>query len=203
MDFETLEWAKTNDLPYISLVPSLHHDCRLPSASSRPISCRISRRRARKSSTGLRPTMRWRLAKATRSRRRTPTNHRQLCPLHRARPEADRQRQFAHRCRAVHSESAARSETARGAARWALHRPRPGGVLARAFLRSHGLGDLPPYTSVFNNYLRTELGYKVDMPYKVFALEEPGFRNGIGAKPMNGFPNTAPSLRAAWRRTRF
>src|SRR4029077_12649833 len=35
---------------------------------------------------------------------------------------------------------------------------------------------LPPYTSALNGYLRTELNYKSDMPYRVFAYDEPGFQ---------------------------
>jgi len=56
---------------------------------------------------------------------------------------------------------------------------------------------LPPYTSVFNNYLRTELGYKTDMPYRVFAYDEPGFRNWDWGSGIEGLPNTGTGLRAA------
>jgi len=56
---------------------------------------------------------------------------------------------------------------------------------------------VPPYTSVFNNYLRNDLGYKVDMPYKVFAWEEPAFQKWDWGEAIKGFPNTAPGLRAA------
>lgn len=56
---------------------------------------------------------------------------------------------------------------------------------------------VPPYTSVFNNYLRNDLGYKVDMPYKVFAWDEPAFQKWDWGEAIKGFPNTAPGLRAA------
>ena len=56
---------------------------------------------------------------------------------------------------------------------------------------------VPPYTAVFNNYVRNELGYKVDMPYKVFAWDEPGFQKWDWGEAIKGFPNTAPGLRAA------
>ena len=36
---------------------------------------------------------------------------------------------------------------------------------------------LPPFTSVFNNYVRTELGYKTDMPYQVFPADQNFFEN--------------------------
>jgi carboxypeptidase C (cathepsin A) len=56
---------------------------------------------------------------------------------------------------------------------------------------------LPPYTSVFNNYLRTELNYKSDMPYRVFAYDQPGFRDWEWGNAVEGFPSTAAGLRAA------
>lgn len=61
-----------------------------------------------------------------------------------------------------------------------------------------GAAILPPYTSVFNNYVRTELGYKTDMPYRVFVYDDPDFTSkwewGSAA---GGFPSTATELRSA------
>jgi carboxypeptidase C (cathepsin A) len=56
---------------------------------------------------------------------------------------------------------------------------------------------LPPYTSAFNSYLRTELNYKVDMPYRVFAYDEPGFQNWEWGNAEQGFPSTTGGLRSA------
>ncbi len=56
----------------------------------------------------------------------------------------------------------------------------------------------PAFTSVFNDYIRRELGYKTDMPYYVMAHEAWGrafewnWGSGIG-----GFPDTATALRQA------
>jgi carboxypeptidase C (cathepsin A) len=75
--------------------------------------------------------------------------------------------------------------------------PDPEGVLTPHQYDPTGSAIVPPYTSVFNNYLRTELGYKVDTPYKVFAWEEPAFQKWDWGEAVKGFPNTAPSLRAA------
>ncbi len=55
---------------------------------------------------------------------------------------------------------------------------------------------LPPYTSAFHNYLRGELGYKVDMPYYVFA-EDAGFEKWDWGSAVKGFPDTAAALREA------
>jgi carboxypeptidase C (cathepsin A) len=56
---------------------------------------------------------------------------------------------------------------------------------------------LPPYTSAFNNYLRTELNYKSDMPYRVFAYDQPGFQSWEWGNAVEGFPSTAGGLRSA------
>jgi carboxypeptidase C (cathepsin A) len=56
---------------------------------------------------------------------------------------------------------------------------------------------LPPYTSSFNNYLRTELNYKTDMPYRVFAYDQPEFEKWDWGNAEHGFPSTAGGLRSA------
>ncbi len=56
---------------------------------------------------------------------------------------------------------------------------------------------LPPYTSAFNNYLRTELNYKSDAPYRVFAYDQPGFQSWEWGNAVEGFPSTAGGLRSA------
>ena len=76
--------------------------------------------------------------------------------------------------------------------------PDPNGVLDTPFYDPTESAILPPFTSVFNNYLRTELGYKTDMPYQVFPADQDFFEkawnwgSGIG-----GFPDTATALRQA------
>jgi len=56
---------------------------------------------------------------------------------------------------------------------------------------------LPPYNSAFNNYLRTELNYKTDTPYRVFAYDEPVFQKWDWGNAEQGFPSTAGGLRGA------
>ncbi|HET7442946.1 MAG TPA: peptidase S10 [Terriglobales bacterium] len=60
-----------------------------------------------------------------------------------------------------------------------------------------GAAILPPYTSVFNNYLRTELNNKSDTPYKVFAYTDAAFNKWEWGSAIEGFPDTATALRAA------
>jgi len=75
--------------------------------------------------------------------------------------------------------------------------PDPEGLLDTRFYDPTGSAILPPYTAVFNNYLRTELGYKSDMPYKIFAFQEGGFEKWDWGSAIQGFPDTAAALRAA------
>ncbi len=82
---------------------------------------------------------------------------------------------------AVHAEPAARSEIARRPSGRALHGARSEGLLDNAFYDPTGAAIVPPYTSVFNNYVRTELGYKVDTAVQGFRLgKSPALKNGTG-----------------------
>jgi carboxypeptidase C (cathepsin A) len=74
--------------------------------------------------------------------------------------------------------------------------PDPNGLLDTPFYDPTGAATLPPFTSVFNNYLRTELGYKVDMPYMVRAPRGPGDTWDWGSA-IGGFPDTASAMRQA------
>ncbi|HZQ67864.1 MAG TPA: peptidase S10 [Terriglobales bacterium] len=72
----------------------------------------------------------------------------------------------------------------------------PEGLLDTRFYDPTASSTLPPYTSVFNHYVRTELGYKTDMPYYVFA-QQTGFDEWDWGKGIEGFPDTASALREA------
>ena len=76
--------------------------------------------------------------------------------------------------------------------------PDPNGLLDTAFYDPTGSATQPPFTSVFNNYLRTELGYKVDMPYDVRAARGgPGGDTWDWGSAIQGFPDTATAMRQA------
>ena len=79
----------------------------------------------------------------------------------------------------------------------------PDGLLDTRFYDPTGSATVPPYTSAFNNYLRTELGYKTDTPYKVFAYEDSAFEKWDWGDADKGFPNTTPGLRAAMARNPY
>ena len=74
--------------------------------------------------------------------------------------------------------------------------PDPNGLLDTPFYDPTGSATQPPFTSVFNNYLRTELGYKVDMPYNVRAARGPNDTWDWGSAG-GGFPDTASAMRQA------
>lgn len=75
--------------------------------------------------------------------------------------------------------------------------PDPDGVLDTPFYDPSGSQPLPPYASVINNYLRTELGYKTDMPYHIYARQGGLFDKWDWGSAIGGFPDTATALREA------
>ena len=76
--------------------------------------------------------------------------------------------------------------------------PDPNGLLDTPFYDPTGSATQPPFTSAFNNYLRTELGYKIDMPYNVRAPRGgPGGDTWDWGSAIQGFPDTATAMRQA------
>jgi carboxypeptidase C (cathepsin A) len=75
--------------------------------------------------------------------------------------------------------------------------PDPEGTLDTPFYDPTEAGILAPYTSVFNNYVRGELGYKTDMPYYAFAPHADSDEWWNWGSGIQGFPNTATALRKA------
>src|SRR5947207_912559 len=75
--------------------------------------------------------------------------------------------------------------------------PDPDGLLDTRFYDPTEANIIGPYNTVFNNYVRTELGYKTDMPYYVFA-QQAGFEEKWDwGSAGEGFPDTASALRRA------
>ncbi len=83
--------------------------------------------------------------------------------------------------------------------------PNPAGLLDTPFYDPSSSATTPPFTAVFNNYVRTDLGYKTDMPYytsagQVVGQSEPGQRGPFQwewGSAGDGYANTAVALRAA------
>jgi carboxypeptidase C (cathepsin A) len=57
--------------------------------------------------------------------------------------------------------------------------------------------ERPPFTSVFNEYVRSELGYKSDLHYYILG-EESAFSKWNWGPGGQGFPNVEPDLRSAF-----
>jgi carboxypeptidase C (cathepsin A) len=74
--------------------------------------------------------------------------------------------------------------------------PDPNGLLDTDFYDPTGSATQPPFTSVFNNYVRTELGYKIDMPYYVRAQND-DFAKWDWGSAIEDFPDTASAMRQA------
>ncbi|HEX6805074.1 MAG TPA: peptidase S10 [Terriglobales bacterium] len=81
--------------------------------------------------------------------------------------------------------------------------PDPDGLLDTPFYDPTEANVMPPYTAVFNNYVRSELGYKTDMPYYVFARDAGVNEKWEWGSGISGFPDTATALRHALVRDPF
>jgi carboxypeptidase C (cathepsin A) len=81
--------------------------------------------------------------------------------------------------------------------------PDPKGLMDTPFYDPTEANIMPPFNSVFNNYVRNELGYKVDMPYFVFARESGLNEKWDWGSAGDGFPDTASALRVALVRNSF
>ncbi|HKU23422.1 MAG TPA: hypothetical protein VJQ50_20590 [Terriglobales bacterium] len=75
--------------------------------------------------------------------------------------------------------------------------PDPEGLMDTPFYDPAESALLPPFTAMFNNYVRTDLGYKTDAPYEVFAMGGGLWRQWEWGSAAKGFPDTATALRAA------
>ncbi len=81
--------------------------------------------------------------------------------------------------------------------------PDPNGFFETQFYDPSGAATGPAFTSVYNDYVRRELGYRTDLPYYVWAgqistSEEDRFwEKWEWGSAISGFPDTATPLRAA------
>lgn len=73
--------------------------------------------------------------------------------------------------------------------------PDPQGYLDTPFYDPTGSATAPPFTSMFNDYVRRELGYKTDMPYNVMYPD--ANRQWDWGNAAEGSPDTSVDLRAA------
>ncbi len=194
VDFQTLEWNKSNDLPYELLVPTFnmiagyHHKL---SADSTQDVARLRDEVVRWSEND------YALALA-KGDALTPDQHRktvdQLSRYIGLRPEVIEAHDLRIDVPTFTKELLLDQKLISGRLDGRFTSPNPGDD---HFYDPTSAAILPPYTSAFNNYLRTELNYKSDMPYRVFAYDQPGFQSWEWGNAVEGFPSTAGGLRSA------
>jgi carboxypeptidase C (cathepsin A)/subtilisin family serine protease len=78
----------------------------------------------------------------------------------------------------------------------------PGGLIDSHFYDPTEAATHPPFTSVFNNYLRTELGFRTDLPYYTRAQDADADSWNWGSS-IDGFPDTATAMHQAMLKNPF
>jgi carboxypeptidase C (cathepsin A) len=197
MDFGTLEWTKNNDVPYILLVPSFT----MIAAYHKRLAPDLMQDLAKTRQEAERWAANDYMLALAKGDSLTPEERQKIIDQYARYTGLDRKLidnanlridvgEFTHNLLLDQKLRVGRLDGR-------FTGPDPEGLLDTRFYDPTGSAIVPPYTAVFNNYVRTELGYKVDMPYRVFAYEEPEFRKWEWGSADQGFPNTAPGLRAA------
>jgi carboxypeptidase C (cathepsin A) len=193
VDFATLEWSHTNDLPYFLLVPSFsmiaayHH--KLPA----DLTADINKTRDE--------VVRWSLNDYAQALSKgdtlTPDEHRkiveQLSRYIGLRTDVIEAHDMRIDVPTFMRELLLDQKLISGRLDGRFTSPNPG----ERFYDPTSAAILPPYTSAFYNYLRTDLNYQTDMPYRVFAYDEPVFQKWDWGNAEQGYPSTADSLRSA------
>jgi carboxypeptidase C (cathepsin A) len=195
VDFQTLEWNKSNDQPYFLLVPTFnmialyHHKL----ASDLAQDAAKTREEVVRWSTGDYALALGKGDALTPEERRRIVE--QLSHYIGLRPEVIEAHNLRIDVPTFTKELLLDQKLVTGRLDGRFTSPNPDED--RSFFDPTSAAILPPYTSAFHNYLRTELNYKVDMPYRVFAYDQPGFDKWDWGNAERGFPSTAGGLRSA------
>ncbi len=194
VDFQTLEWNKSNDLPYYLLVPTFNMIAGYHHKLAPDLAQDVAKTREE--------VVRWSINDYALALGKgdalSPDEHRkiveQLARYTGLRPEVVEAHNMRIDVPTFTHELLLDQKLVSGRLDGRFTSPNPDG---ERFYDPTSSAILPPYTSVFNNYLRTELNYKSDMPYKVFAWDEGSFQKWEWGNAVQGFPSTAGSLRSA------
>ncbi|MGA7557758.1 MAG: peptidase S10 [Terriglobales bacterium] len=195
VDFQTLEWNKSNDLPYLLLVPTFN----MIAGYHHKLAADLTQDMAKTRDEVVRwATNDYALALG-KGDAMTPEEHRkiveQLSRYIGLRPEVIEAHNLRIDVPTFSHELLLDQKLITGRLDGRFSSPNPDED--RYFYDPTSAAILPPYTSAFNNYLRTELNYKSDMPYRVFAYDEVGFSKWEWGNAVEGFPSTAGGLRSA------
>lgn len=193
VDFGTLEWSDTNDLPYFLLVPSFSMIAAYHHKLAGDLTADINKTRD--------DVVHWSLndyaVALAKGDTLSPDEHRkiveQLSRYIGLRPEVIEAHDMRIDVPTFMRELLLDQKLITGRLDGRFTSPNPGD----RFYDPTSAAILPPYTSAFYNYLRTELNYQTDMPYRVFAYDEPVFQKWDWGNAEQGFPSTADSLRSA------
>jgi carboxypeptidase C (cathepsin A) len=194
VDFQTLEWNKSNDLPYYLLVPTFNMIAGYHHKLAPDLTQDVAKTREE--------VVRWSMNDYALALGKgdslTPEEHRkiveQLARYTGLRPEVVEAHNMRIDVPTFTRELLLDQKLVVGRLDGRFTSPNPDG---ERFYDPTSAAILPPYTSAFNHYLRTELNYKSDMPYKVFAWDEGGFQKWEWGSAVEGFPSTAGGLRSA------
>ena len=194
VDFQTLEWNKSNDLPYYLLVPTFN----MIAGYHRKLPPDLAQDMVKTREEVVRWSMNDYALALSKGDSLAPDEHRkivdQLARYTGLRPDVveahDMRIDVPTFCRELLLDQ--KLIVGRLDGRFTSPKPDDG-----PFYDPAGSAILPPYTSAFHHYLRTELNYQSDMPYRVFAFDEPVFQKWDWGNAAEGFPSTAGSLRSA------
>jgi carboxypeptidase C (cathepsin A) len=194
LDFQTLEWNKSNDLPYFLLVPTFN----MIAGYHHKLAADLTQDLAKTREEVVRWSSNEYALALGKGDAMTPEEHRkivdQLARYIGLRPEVVEAHNLRIDVPTFTHELLLDQKLVVGRLDGRFSSPDPGGD---HFYDPTGAAILPPYTSAFNNYLRTELNYKSDVPYRVFAYDQPGFQKWEWGNAVEGFPSTAGGLRSA------
>jgi len=195
VDFQTLEWNRGNDLPYFLLVPTYsmiaayHH--KLPGDLTQDM--------AKTREEVVRWSMNDYAMALAKGDALSPEDHRkiveQLSRYIGLRPDVIEAHNLRIDVPTFGHELLLDQKLITGRLDGRFSSPNPDEN--RFFYDPAGAAILPPYTSAFNNYLRNELDYKTDTPYRVYAYDDPGYQKWDWGNAEQGFPSTAGGLRSA------
>ena len=194
VDFQTLEWNKSNDLPYILLVPTFN----MIASYHHKLAADLTQDMTKTREEVVRWSMKDYALALGKGDAMTPDERgkivEQLARYTGLRPEVIETHDLRIGVPTFTHELLLDQKLRVGRLDGRFSSPDPDDD---RFFDPTGAAILPPYTSAFNNYLRTELNYKSDMPYKVFAYDEGGFQKWEWGNAVEGFPSTAGGLRSA------
>jgi len=194
VDFQTLEWNKSNDLPYLLLVPTFN----MIAGYHHKLSAELTQDMAKTREEVVRWSTNDYALALGKGDAMSPDEHRkiveQLSRYTGLRPEVIEAHDLRIDVPTFTQELLLDHKLITGRLDGRFTSPDPG---EERPYDPTSAAILPPYTSAFNNYLRIELNYKSDMPYRVFAYDQPGFQKWEWGNAVQGFPSTAGGLRSA------